>query len=109
MKLTEQKCVPCEGGMPALSMAEVQGLLGQVPKWSIKDGALERELKFKDFRQGMDFVNKVAALAEEENHHPDIYISYSKVRLRLYTFKVNGLSQNDFILAAKIDLLPGAG
>src|SRR5512135_299108 len=104
MELIKQKCVPCEG-IPALSEAEVQDLLRQVPKWSVKEGALEREYRFKDFRQGMDFVNKVAVLAEDENHHPDIVISYSRVRLRLYTFKVKGLSQNDFILAAKLDLL----
>jgi len=105
MALVEEKCKPCQGGEPTLSVAEAEGLGRQVPEWAIEDQAIERHLKFKDFREAMEFVNKVADAAEEEGHHPDIHISWNKVRLRLTTHKIGGLSRNDFILAAKIDKL----
>jgi len=105
MALTEEKCKPCQGGEPTLSVTEAEELARQTPEWSLEDKALERQLKFKDFRQAMEFVNRVAAVAEEEGHHPDILISYNKVRLTLTTHKIGGLSRNDFIMAAKIDKL----
>ena len=105
MKLIEQKCVPCETGTPPLAAAEARSLAQEVPNWSLKEKEIEREFRFKDFRQSMTFVNKVADMAEEEGHHPDIYIFYNRVRLTLSTHNIGGLSPNDFILAAKIDSL----
>jgi 4a-hydroxytetrahydrobiopterin dehydratase len=104
MSLAEEKCRADVVSLPA---AEAEKLAQEVPKWSLGDQAIEREFKFKDFRQAMDFVGKVAEVAEEQDHHPDIFVSYNKVRLTLSTHKVGGLSRNDFILAAKIDRLQG--
>ncbi len=83
-------------------------MAGAVPAWKLQQNAIEREIKFADFQQALDFVNRVAAIAEEEDHHPDIFISYSLVRLTLFTHKAGGLTKNDFILAAKIDRLLAA-
>jgi len=105
--LAEQKCVPCRGGERPLSMAEAEELAREVPEWSLEDKAIERVFRFKDFREAMAFVNKAADVAEEEGHHPDIWISWNKVRLTLTTHKIGGLSRNDFILAAKVDRLVG--
>ena len=104
-KLIEQKCVPCHSEMPPLEHAAAAELARQVPQWTLKDKQIEREFKFKDFKEAMDFVNCVADLANREDHHPDISIYYNKVRLTLSTHKIGGLSKNDFILAAKIDQL----
>ncbi len=104
MKLAEMKCQPIKAGMPPLSLRETEALLLQIPAWLFNDRELWREFKFKDFRGAMDFVNLVAGIANEEDHHPDILISYNKVRITLSTHKINGLSLNDFIVAAKTDL-----
>jgi 4a-hydroxytetrahydrobiopterin dehydratase len=93
----------CRADVVALSPAEIDRLAQQVPDWPQKERALEREFLFEDFEEAMDFVDNVADLAAEEDHHPDIWISYNRVRLTLSTHKVSGLSRNDFILAAKID------
>jgi 4a-hydroxytetrahydrobiopterin dehydratase len=103
MKLFEQRCAPCEKGGIPLSRDEAMELHREVPDWKLKDKEIEREFKLKDFRQAMEFVNEVAALAEEQGHHPDMYIYYNKVRLVLSTHKIGGLSHNDFIMAAQID------
>ena len=95
--------------LKALSEVEVAKLLSEVPQWAFKDRAIEREFKFSDFREAMEFVNKVAALAESEDHHPDICISYNKVRLTLSTHKVGGLSRKDFFLGAKINIAAESG
>ena len=95
--------------LKALSDVEVTRLLSEVPQWAFKDRAIEREFKFSDFREAMEFVNKVAALAESEDHHPDICISYNKVRLTLSTHKVGGLSRKDFFLGAKINIAAESG
>lgn len=105
MDLTQQKCVPCHGGVPPLSREEAEELVKQTPQWTLKDGAIEREFKFKDFRAAIAFVNQVAEVAEADDHHPDIHIFYSKVRLVLSTHAIGGLSTNDFIVAAKVDQL----
>ena len=105
MALAQEKCVPCEIGTQPLSHDDAEALRAETPLWTLKDGEIEREFRFKDFREAMAFVNKVADIAEEQGHHPDIYISYSKVRLVLSTHKIGGLSRNDFILATKIDKL----
>ena len=105
MKLTEQKSKPIAKGTAPLSQKETEELLSDVPLWTLSGGSIEREFRFADFRKAMEFVNRVAAIANEEDHHPDIFISYGKVRLTLSTHKIGGLSLNDFIVAAKIDLV----
>lgn len=106
-QLTKKKCVPCEGGMPAMSKEEYSPLLQQVKDWKLTttDGsdAIEKRFVFKDFIHAMEFVNKAAKLAESEGHHPNFDIRWNKVTLMLWTHAAGGLSENDFILAAKID------
>lgn len=103
-ELSLKKCVPCEGGMPAMSPAQTNQYLSQVLGWELIDNLkIKKDFKFKDFKQSLDFVNKVGALAEQEQHHPNITIIYNKVRIALSTHAIGGLSQNDFIMAAKID------
>lgn len=103
--LSQGHCVPCEGGMPPLDHKYVQKYFAQVPDWKVSDDEkkLSRELTFKNFVEAMKFVNAVADIAQTEDHHPDIYIFYNKVRFDLTTHAMGGLSENDFILAAKID------
>jgi len=106
--LLSKKCVPCEGGTPPLTAEDVRGLLAQVPGWeSIGGQKIEKSFKFRDFKAAMEFVNKVAGLAEQEGHHPDIHIHYNRVRLELWTHAIGGLSENDFIAAAKINAIWG--
>ena len=105
MKLTEQKAKPIAKESVPLLLKEAEGLVREIPLWSLGRGAIEREFRFRNFREAMEFVNQVAALANEQDHHPDIFISYSKVQLTLSTHKIGGLSLNDFIVAAKIDML----
>ncbi len=105
MTLAEQTCKPMEPGTAPLSREEVRALQPQVAAWSLADGELRREFRFRDFHAAMDFVNDVAAMAAEQDHHPDFFISYKTVTLTLSTHKIGGLSLNDFIVAAKIDLL----
>ena len=106
--LLSKKCVPCEGGVPPMGEEEIAGLLPQVQGWEvIEKKKIQKVFKFKDFRAAMEFVNKVAGLAEEEGHHPDIHIHYNKVRLELWTHAIGGLSENDFIAAAKINAIWG--
>ena len=109
MKLIEQKCQPCRGDTARLADEDVQVLLPEIPQWTLKDNAIERVFQFKDFKEAIKFVNRVAEAANEENHHPDIHIYYNKVHIVLSTHKINGLSKNDFILAAKIDDLISSG
>ncbi|MEK7530816.1 MAG: 4a-hydroxytetrahydrobiopterin dehydratase [Patescibacteria group bacterium] len=106
--LTDKKCVACEGGMPPLTKAQIDELKPQTPEWFVSDDLrfINREFTFKDFKQTLAFVNKVGELAESEGHHPDLFIhDYKKLAITLTTYAVKGLSENDFILAAKIDLL----
>jgi 4a-hydroxytetrahydrobiopterin dehydratase len=105
MRLTHKKCVPCESGTPSLNPAEVKKYLDQLKSWQTDDKKIWKDYKFKDFIATMGFVNKVALLAQEEGHHPDMVISYAKAKIELWTHAVGGLSENDFILAAKIDEL----
>lgn len=109
MKLTEKKCIPCQGGEPVLKDSEIAGFLKEVNKdWRVeeKPKKIVRDLVFTNFKEAIKFINSVAKLAEEEGHHPNIYLhSYRKLRIELWTHKINGLHQNDFILAAKIDQL----
>ena len=111
MDLTKKHCVPCEGGMPPLTDGKENGMLKLVQHGNgwilLRDGnhKIHRQFKFKDFKDAMSFVNKVAEVANAEDHHPDIKIAYNKVQLDLSTHAVGGLSKNDFILAAKINKL----
>ena len=104
-KLSNQKCVPCEGGVLPLTKEEALNFLEQVSGWILDEEAkqISKKFKFKDFVEAMVFVNKVADIAEKEGHHPDIKIKYNKVRIDLSTHAIGGLSVNDFILASKID------
>lgn len=108
-KLLEKHCAPCKGGVPPLAGEPLIALYKQLGGgWKIVDGHhLEKEYTFKDFQQALDFTNQIGALAEEEGHHPDILLSYGKVKLQLWTHKVNGLTESDFILAAKCDQIKG--
>jgi 4a-hydroxytetrahydrobiopterin dehydratase len=103
MKLTEQKSKPIIKGARPLLQAEVGELMREIPEWSLSERTIVREFRFTDFREAMEFVNRVAAIANDEDHHPDLFISYNKVRATLSTHKIQGLSMNDFIVAAKID------
>jgi 4a-hydroxytetrahydrobiopterin dehydratase len=106
MELTNKRCVPCEGGMPALGTSRVDELLSQVPGWRVEANALHRRFKLATFPSAMAFVDRMAQLAESEGHHPDFCVHYDVVDVTLTTHAVHGLSENDFILAAKIDQLP---
>lgn len=107
--LVGKKCLPCEGGVPRLSRAEAESLQVQTPAWTISDDTvrIRREWTAKHFKAAMEFVNAVAVLAEAEQHHPDIHLTgYRQVAIEIFTHAIGGLSENDFILAAKIDQLP---
>ena len=106
--LTSKKCVPCEGGVPPLSPEQIELFRTELSDeaWRVSDNKkISKEFRFETFPQAMMFVNMVADLAEHEGHHPDIWISYNIVRLELWTHAIGGLSENDFILAAKINEL----
>lgn len=107
MELTAQKCVPCEAGTPPLQGDEIQSYFSQLKtSWEvIENRKIKRQFKFKNFKEAMVFVNKVAVLAEAEGHHPDIHIFYNKVTIELWTHAIGGLSPNDFIIASKVELL----
>ncbi|MGC1649985.1 MAG: 4a-hydroxytetrahydrobiopterin dehydratase [Candidatus Sulfotelmatobacter sp.] len=105
-QLADKQCVPCRGGVPPLNGSELQKLHALVPRWTVeKDHHIHREFKFPDFRQALDFVNRVGSLAEEQGHHPDILLAWGKAEITLWTHKIDGLSESDFIMAAKIDRL----
>ena len=109
-KLADQKCVPCEGGIPPMNEADEEKYLSETKYWILdrsKVHKLHRNFEFEDFLEAMQFVNKVADLAENEGHHPDFHIYWNKVNLELYTHAVKGLSLNDFILASKINRILG--
>ena len=105
--LADKECVPCKGGTPALKgddLARLQESLGG--GWRvIEEHHLEKEYKFKDFKQALAFTNKVGNVAEEQNHHPDIFLAWGKVKLTLWTHKIDGLTESDFVFAAKVDKL----
>lgn len=108
MELTQKKCVPCEGFETPFNKAEAEALMHQVPDWTLsEDGkSIQRTFAFKDFAGAMAFADKCAALAEEEGHHPDLHVAWGKLTVSTWTHAIGGLSQNDFIIAAKIDKIP---
>lgn len=105
--LLSKKCIPCSIGADPLTPDEIQEYFKSLDKgWEVKENRhIEKLYKFKNFREALDFTNKVGELAEEEGHHPDIYLSWGKVNIKLWTHKIKGLHENDFIMAAKIDTL----
>ena len=105
--LAAKSCAPCRGGIPPLDGAAAARMAERTPGWSLAEGAtrLQRRFEFRDFVEAMKFVNRVADVAEAEGHHPDIAIHWNKVDLVLWTHKIGGLHENDFILAAKINRL----
>ena len=106
MWLAERHCMPCEGGTPPLSHERAEQLLTQLePGWALESDKLVRRFRFRDFREAIAFVDDLARVAEDEGHHPDLTINYNRVRVELSTHAIGGLSENDFILAAKIELL----
>jgi 4a-hydroxytetrahydrobiopterin dehydratase len=103
-ELSQKKCVPCEGGTPPLDGNKVKEYLPKVESWMLKENSIEKTFKFKDFQSALEFVNKVGKIAEEEGHHPDINLhNYKLVTLTLSTHEAQGLTENDFIVAAKVN------
>lgn len=108
-ELTQKKCVPCEGGVDPLSREQAQALMKQLQsEWQLAADAksLRREWKFRNFYHAMSFVNAVAHIANAEDHHPDLEVGYGYCRIKYSTHAIDGLSENDFICAAKVDALP---
>jgi 4a-hydroxytetrahydrobiopterin dehydratase len=105
--LKNKKCIPCEGGVEPLNLGKSQELLEELEGWLLQDNKyIEKVFSFKDFKEALAFVNKIGVLAENEGHHPDILLfNWNKVKVTLFTHTISGLSENDFILAAKIDSL----
>jgi 4a-hydroxytetrahydrobiopterin dehydratase len=102
--LADKTCVPCRGGVPAIKGSELDALHTQVPDWTVgEEHHLTRNFGFLDFKQALDFVNRVGVVAEAQGHHPDILLAWGKAEITLWTHKINGLTESDFIMAAKID------
>lgn len=108
VKLTDQKCVPCEGGTMPLTIQEAETLMKELADWKLSPDAkkIAKECKFRNFAEALAFTNKIGTLAEAEGHHPDLTLGWGKVGIELTTHAIGGLSVNDFILAAKIDVIP---
>ena len=105
--LAQKECVPCKGSVDRLTGTDLDKLAGQLPAgWEVINGHhLEKQFGFKDFRQALVFTNRIGQLAEAQGHHPDIYLAWGTVKLTIWTHKVDGLTESDFILAAKADEL----
>jgi 4a-hydroxytetrahydrobiopterin dehydratase len=103
--LLEKKCKACKPGTPALTKNEIKNLMPQIPGWKNQAGEISRTFDFKDFHQTMEFVNAVAWISHREDHHPDMKVSYNKCEVHYSTHSVKGLSENDFICAAKVNAL----
>lgn len=103
--LASQECVPCKGGVPALKGQDLTALLQRLGHgWRVVDEHhLEKEYQFKDFAEALAFTNRVGAVAEQQGHHPDIYLTWGKVRLTVWTHKIDGLTESDFVFAAKAE------
>ena len=106
-ELAQKKCIPCRGGIPPLKGSALKKLKVELGNnWDIADEHhLKKEFLFKNFREALDFTNKIGELAEEEGHHPDIYLAWGKVIITMWNHKIDGLTESDFILAAKIEKL----
>lgn len=106
MSLSDKTCVPCRGGVAPLTAAEIAPLAAQIDHWAVAhDHHIEKVFTFPDFASALAFVNAVGAIAEAQGHHPDMTLSWGKAGVTIWTHKVNGLTESDFILAAKIDAI----
>lgn len=109
MDLLQKKCVPCKEGTPPLSRDEADKLLGQLDGWELLEEEemlkIRKKFKFDTYMEGINFVSKIATVAEEQDHHPDLEVGWRKVTVNFCTHNIGGLSQNDFVMAAKIDIL----
>ncbi|MFC1553852.1 4a-hydroxytetrahydrobiopterin dehydratase [candidate division KSB1 bacterium] len=103
MSLLKQKCTPCRGDDTPLDINEQEKLLNRLNQWTLSNDKITKKFEFKNFNEALDFTNKVADLAEKEDHHPDMNIHYKEVTVSVWTYAINGLLENDFVLAAKID------
>ena len=104
--LASRECVPCRGGVPPLKGDEISNLLNQLDSWEvIREHHLKKLFKFSDFRESQEFVNRVGDLAEEQGHHPDICFGWGRAEITIWTHKIDGLTESDFVLAAKVDQL----
>lgn len=106
-QLAEKQCIPCKGGVPPLAGAELDRLAAELdPGWQVVAGHhLEREIRFKNFVEALAFTNRVGELAEQQNHHPDLYLAWGRVKVTIWTHKIDGLTESDFVFAAKVDNL----
>src|SRR5579864_1719165 len=103
-KLAERHCIPCRGGTPALKGDALVPFVEQLPDWKIvEEHHVAKSFSFSDFKTALDFVNRVGAVAEQEGHHPDLCLAWGRVDVKTYTHKIDGLTESDFILAAKVD------
>ncbi len=106
MTLADKSCIPCRGGVPPLHGEELEKMKAQVSGWEVVDGHhLFKSYTFADFVTALAFVNRIGETAEREGHHPDLFLTWGKVDVKIWTHKINGLTESDFILAAKIDQL----
>jgi len=106
-ELSTKTCVPCRGGIPPLAGRELASLLDQVHGWIVVgEHHIQKAYTFPNFVKALEFVNRVGAVAEEQGHHPDVYLAWGKVEIKLWTHKIDGLTESDFIMAAKTDKLP---
>jgi len=106
--LSDKKCIPCEGGIPAFDLSEIHKYLKKVDGWDVKKDDsqnffLIKEFKFENFLKSQNFINKVGEIAEQEGHHPDIWFGWGYAKIKIFTHAIKGLAESDFILAAKID------
>lgn len=102
--LASKTCVPCKSDTPPLQSEEIEGLRRQIPEWEVvEDHHLKRTLRFKNFREALEFVNKVGGIAEEQGHHPDIGFGWGYAEVTVWTHKIDGLAESDFVFAAKVD------
>lgn len=105
-ELASRQCVPCRGGVPPLKGQELTNLLSKLDRWEVIDEHhLRKNFKFTDFREAQEFVNRIGELAEQQGHHPDICFGWGRAEITIWTHKIDGLTESDFILAAKIDQL----
>ena len=105
--ISKKKCIPCRGGIPSFNISEIHKYLKKIDQWDVKKNDevyfLEKEFKFKNFSESQNFINKVGNIAENEEHHPDIMFGWGYAKIKIFTHKIQGLVESDFILAAKID------
>jgi 4a-hydroxytetrahydrobiopterin dehydratase len=104
MALADRSCVPCRGGVPPLGATEIEPLLAELDGWTVSDGHhLERVYRLPDFAAALALVNRIGAIAEEQNHHPDLDLAWGRVGVKIWTHKIDGLTESDFVFAAKCD------